>query len=668
MSPRTGLHTNPFCVLGVTTRDDARKIVEMAEERSLSIDPDDCQKARSALTNPRTRLSAEIAWMPGIHPSTAEILLNTLSRDLIGYDPVSGLRVTLKVGRFGPYLQLGEGSQEKTPKRSSIPAGFNPSTIDLDSALKLLSLPRHVGDHPETGKPITAGLGRYGPFVLHEGRYVRLPSAGDMFSVDINRAVMLLKQTEEEEEEASIRRRSELPEVRWARLPDLAHANVMAAALELVGEGEPAASVAKLIGDFARVVESVDPFKVLRDINEDRTISGFPEVQGIDAVEDALATQRKAYLAVLRNMLDRMETEKLIETMSVAVSLATSHGDKHGPALLDDLVDNTYEVEAQIFLEPEHKNIAELLRRAEEAAPGGAAALAPFLDKLDRVVRNWDRVAQPIQISAKSRGIDHRQGHDIALALRNFGVNLVNDHRMYDEASRTIKLVQETFSELPEVAERLQEDVRKIGELRSDRDQWAREISFRAEVGAFAKTELAISPEGIRWHGRTYPLESITRVRWGGVHHSVNGIPTGTDYTIGFGDKNSQQVINLRKEATYNGFIDSLWKAVCVRLMIEMLRDLSEGRSIAFEDVKVEDDAATLTKRKFFGAGESVRVPWGETHVWSANGRFFVGKANDKDIYGSMSYIDSWNVHILEHAIRGGFKKGIRKLSDYLKR
>jgi hypothetical protein len=439
----------------------------------------------------------------------------------------------------------------------------------------------------------------------------------------------------------------------------------MAAALELVGEGEPAASVAELIGDFARVVESVDTFEVLRDINEDRTISGFPEVQGIDAVEDALAAQRKAYLSVLRNMLDRMETEKLIETMSVAVSLATSHGDKHGPALLDDLVDNTYEVEAQVFLEPEYKNIVELLRRAEEAAPGGAAALAPFLDKLDRVVRSWDRVAQPIQISAKSRGIEHRQSRDIAVAVGRFGFRcLAKAHRMYDEASRVIKLVQDTFSELPEVAEELKEVAVEIDELR----KWTREISFRTEVGAFAKTELAISPEGIRWYGRTYPLESITRVRWGGVRHSVNGIPTGTEYTIGFGDKNSQQVINLRKEATYNGFIDSLWKAVCVRLMIEILRDLSEGKSIVFGDVKVEDDAATLAKHKFFGASESVRVAWGETHVWSANGSFFIGKANDKDIYGSMSYIDSWNVHILEHAIRGGFKKGIRKLSDYLKR
>ncbi|WP_072372060.1 type I DNA topoisomerase [Hyphomicrobium sp. NDB2Meth4] len=111
---------------------------------------------------------------------------------LLGYDPDTGLAVTLRSGRFGPYLQLGEGSDGEKPKRSSIPKGVDAGSVDLEFALKLLSLPRDVGMHPESGKPITAGLGRYGPFILHDGTYANVESIEDVFSVGLNRAVTLL--------------------------------------------------------------------------------------------------------------------------------------------------------------------------------------------------------------------------------------------------------------------------------------------------------------------------------------------------------------------------------------------------------------------------------------------------------------------------------------------
>jgi DNA topoisomerase-1 len=111
---------------------------------------------------------------------------------LLGYDPDSGLAVTLRTGRFGPYLQLGEASEDEKPKRAGVPKGTDPSTVDLERALQLLSLPREVGLHPETGKPITAGLGRYGPFVQHDGMYANLEGTEEVFSVGLNRAVALL--------------------------------------------------------------------------------------------------------------------------------------------------------------------------------------------------------------------------------------------------------------------------------------------------------------------------------------------------------------------------------------------------------------------------------------------------------------------------------------------
>jgi DNA topoisomerase-1 len=110
---------------------------------------------------------------------------------ILGYDP-AGLAVTLRTGRFGPYVQLGDGTEEEKPKRASIPRGVDAATLGLDRALELLSLPREVGLHPESGKPIVAGLGRYGPFILHDGMYANLESVEDVFTVGLNRAVALI--------------------------------------------------------------------------------------------------------------------------------------------------------------------------------------------------------------------------------------------------------------------------------------------------------------------------------------------------------------------------------------------------------------------------------------------------------------------------------------------
>lgn len=111
-------------------------------------------------------------------------------RDL-GLDPVTGQPVNLKIGRFGPYVETTPPGEEK-PKRSSLPKGWSPASLTLEQALRLLALPREVGEHPEDGKMITAGLGRYGPFVLHAGTYANVADIDEVFEVGLNRAVVLL--------------------------------------------------------------------------------------------------------------------------------------------------------------------------------------------------------------------------------------------------------------------------------------------------------------------------------------------------------------------------------------------------------------------------------------------------------------------------------------------
>ncbi|MHC0053313.1 type I DNA topoisomerase [Actibacterium sp. D379-3] len=116
-----------------------------------------------------------------------------LDGKVLGHDGEE--EITLRMGRFGPYVQRGEPTEEAPkPPRASLPKGWEPAEIDLEKALLLLSLPREIGPHPEDSEPVEAGIGRYGPYVKHGRIYANLPEVDEVFTVGMNRAVELLAQ------------------------------------------------------------------------------------------------------------------------------------------------------------------------------------------------------------------------------------------------------------------------------------------------------------------------------------------------------------------------------------------------------------------------------------------------------------------------------------------
>ena len=542
----TELHNNPFFLLSATTRDDRRRIVELADEKSLELDHEACQKARSDLTSPRTRLGAEMSWLPGVSPKKAAQLVGQLFQ--------------------------------------------NPMFIRMESGL-----------------------------------------------------------------------------------PSLAHANLMAATFKAVDSKHDPEDLSSFIQEMAYLVDEIAVDDIIRDINEDRLIAGFSEVLAKEPVETELIERKRYFKNAIKDALNRLPPKSLVEAMTLAVDSITAGGEDHAPELIDDLVDS-YEVDTHDFLQKEAKNVHKLIINISNLAPSGEGAVKPLIDKLVSVASNWDTVAQPIQLSAKARGVEHELSNEIAYSIRNLAIDLLLKNDMLVQYQRLTSLVQELFAELPEVVERIEQDADELQDIFQSRKQaelnkseWAKEITYTAEIGIAFKDTLSISPDGVSWKNKKYPLNSITKVRWGGMSHSVNGIPTGTTYTIAFGDSKAVTSLSLRKEKIYSTFIDKLWRGVCVRILTELLKSLKEGNEIKFGEAVINDTAIVLIKNKFWGSNETIHCNWQQARIWSSNGCFYIGLESDRSVCVQLSYISTYNTHILEQALRLAFKKpGMTRLSDVL--
>ncbi len=119
----------------------------------------------------------------------------------LGIDPESGLPVTLRVGPYGPYVQLGDGENGEKPKRSSLPKGQDPNNLDLQAALGLLALPREVGTDPESGEAILASIGRFGPYLKCGTIFANLKGGDEVLTVGLNRAAILISEARQKKRE-----------------------------------------------------------------------------------------------------------------------------------------------------------------------------------------------------------------------------------------------------------------------------------------------------------------------------------------------------------------------------------------------------------------------------------------------------------------------------------
>ena len=355
-------------------------------------------------------------------------------------------------------------------------------------------------------------------------------------------------------------------------MPAIARANLLATGLTTTAHPD-AEEISDSLLAILEAVDLFDPEATLVTINEDRAVGRIPLVRSSDDVREALERRLDAYVAISIRYLDKATTAEMVDGLAKLVEAATAVDLVARSDLLQNIV-AAYEARALSFLEAEAATIRSLGEAIRANASKGHAHIAPATSRLGELIAGWDRVAQPIQLLRQELGDGHALSRDLARDIRSVSLELNNDHGLHQAAADITSILAAHFGEVSELRDTFERDALALEDIRtSAANSGPSEPPFSAKIGLL-RTALTIDDHHLFWNDAVYPLAEIDRVRWGATRHSVNGIPTGTEYKIGFAIGARGGEIETRNKAVFQNVTSRLWRICGVRIAFEMIDGL----------------------------------------------------------------------------------------------
>lgn len=530
---------NPFYILGATTRDSRQKIQELVDEKSLSLDMSVCTEARAVLTNPRRRLSAELAWFPGVSIRQTKTIIKE--------------------------LEDKELSAETLDHLSSL-AGVNVVLSYLDSGVKLTTK-------------------------------------------NLENAIFTL----------------------------------------------------------ARSYESIKPETVMNIINEDRTISGFPEVTDLSVIQEELTELKNNAIHVLQQAISSLSLETANKIMLHLMERAQK--EKSTYSLLDDVIDQVYVMIVQKDKDSIESKVIEAIKKLEDAMDKKATSkttLNKLADELLEELETFDNIMQPIQLSTQRRGLEHDITREIAHKVEDLTVTIMKKTRDFALAEKIMKRTKELFVEVGSVNESLSMGLDAINKIQQDDKAFEESIKYKYTKNSFwgGSTTLSLDSKHIVYGDTKYNTDDITHIRYGTTKRYQNGVYMGTDTFVGFGTDETDTRITMLSEDEFFKFIDCLMKAVGIRIIQAMVDQLARGKSLyGF----IYDDKVKLAKDNAFAPTEFKTFKWSDVMAGMQSGFLIIMAKSDTKYKVTLSLQDVENAPVLGLMLDRFLKLGEKKITEAFK-
>ena len=439
--------------------------------------------------------------------------------------------------------------------------------------------------------------------------------------------------------------------------------------------GNSAYRIATLFEDCADIYS--DQFKeLLYAINNSRLKADIPIINENDLIEQ-LDVRRNEITTILKNVIKNMPSINIIDSMYLMARNSTSNGKERASMLIESLLE-VYEIEIQSFIDKQknkiHQEANRITNRGSKKFQTGE--LKTINDNLIEYTRLWNRVTKPLQILSLSKGYEHADSIKILHDIRSSSLTLNNEFNNPNASLSLLEGIQSfnVCEYLNSYKDVLRNDVITLKDIIKDQieakrqqekeeqefNEWVNSIFYETDIGRIFKDKLVISVDGINWKNKITPLEQISGLSWGATKNYVNGIPTGTDYSVTLYTKVNLIQINPTQRQQYENIIDKIWRAVAVPIYYKILKRLHDGEILNIGTIKFNDNGVFLKKTSWFSSGEKF-FRWSDNlKIYSDNGALII-KGEDDNYDASASYSSNENTHIFDFILKQFYKSNQNK-------
>ena len=248
---------------------------------------------------------------------------------------------------------------------------------------------------------------------------------------------------------------------------ELNYADVNAEILALLNISYP-----KLFSTYLTKVacdlENIDVEALFDELNKERVAAKIPTIPDVDALNKALKNRQNELTEIIYSRIKGFGQDKMIEILTDAIEESTDLGELEAEQLILQLIEK-YEVDIQSSLDEAAAKVEQQINFISESSDNGISddELNNSIDLLEAQLKAWDRLAQPIQVSMQSQGLEHSASTDLAYSVRSIAIKLYNEHGKLEAAKRLIKLMQAIFAEVLTVAEKTDEDINILSNISS---------------------------------------------------------------------------------------------------------------------------------------------------------------------------------------------------------